>query len=73
MFPHHKIQKDLLSISYFDREQGFCQIGEGSSWDSCKTQFKGGGIQSRYRPRFFDQVGDQTTNASIGNKYFFKK
>ena len=25
----------------------------------------------RVRPRFFDQVGHQTTNASIGNKYFF--
>ena len=27
----------------------------------------------RVRPRFFDQVGHQTTNASIGNKYFFNK
>ena len=27
----------------------------------------------RDRPRFFDQVGHQTTNASIGNKYFFTK
>ena len=27
----------------------------------------------RVRPRFFDQVGHQTTNASIGNKYFFTK
>ena len=25
----------------------------------------------RDRPRFFDQVGHQTTNASIGNKHFF--
>ena len=24
----------------------------------------------RYRPRFFDQVGHQTTSASIGNKHF---
>ena len=31
------------------------------------------GIMSRDRPRFFDQVGHQTTNASIGNKYFFTK
>ena len=30
-------------------------------------------LQSRVRPRFFDQVGHQTTNASIGNKYFFTK
>ena len=28
---------------------------------------------TRVRPRFFDQVGHQTTNASIGNKYFFTK
>ena len=28
---------------------------------------------SRVRSRFFDQVGHQTTNASIGNKYFFTK
>ena len=25
----------------------------------------------RYRPRFFDQVGHQTTYASIGNRHFF--
>ena len=30
-------------------------------------------IPSRVRPRFFDQVGHQTTNASIGNKYLFTK
>ena len=28
---------------------------------------------SRDRPRFFDQVGHQTTNASIGNMHFFTK
>ena len=28
-------------------------------------------LTSRDRPRFFDQVGHQTTNASIGNKDFF--
>jgi len=27
----------------------------------------------RDRPRFFDQVGHQTTNASIGSKHFFTK
>ena len=32
-----------------------------------------GGLYSRVRPRFFDQVGHQTTNAPIGNKYFFNK
>ena len=31
------------------------------------------GMYIRVRPRFFDQVGHQTTNASIGNKYFFTK
>ena len=30
-------------------------------------------ICSRDRPRFFDQVGHQTTNASIGNTHFFTK
>ena len=30
-------------------------------------------ILSRDRPRFFDQVGHQTTNASIENKHFFTK
>ena len=29
------------------------------------------GMYCRYRPRFFDQVGHQTTYASIGNRYFF--
>ena len=28
---------------------------------------------SRVRPRCFDQVGHQTTSASIGNRYFFTK
>ena len=30
-------------------------------------------LQIRDLPRFVDQVGHQTTNASIGNKYFFTK
>ena len=30
-------------------------------------------LSLRVRPRFFDQVGHQTTSASIGNKYFFTK
>ena len=31
--------------------------------------FIGVGLPNRVRPRFFDQVGHQNTNASIGNKY----
>ena len=31
------------------------------------------GFSVRVRPRFFDQVGHQTTNASIGNKYLSTK
>ena len=31
------------------------------------------GEQSRVRPRFFDEVGHQTTNAPIENKHFFTK
>ena len=30
-------------------------------------------IKERDRPRFFDQVGHQTTNASIGNEHFVTK
>ena len=30
-------------------------------------------IHLRDHPKFFDQVGHQTTNASIGNKHFFTK
>ena len=30
-------------------------------------------LSSRDCPRFFDQVGHQTTNASIESKYFFTK
>ena len=30
-------------------------------------------LSNRDRPRFFDQVGHETTNASIGNKHFFTK
>ena len=32
-----------------------------------------GKLHTRDRPRFFDQVGQQTTNASIGNKKCFTK
>ena len=32
-----------------------------------------GYLPGKDRPRFFDQVGHQTTNASIGNKHFFTK
>jgi hypothetical protein len=31
------------------------------------------GLPNRDRLRFFDKVGHQTTNASMGNKYFFTK
>ena len=30
-------------------------------------------IESRVRPRFFDQVGHETMNASSGNKHFLTK
>ena len=30
-------------------------------------------VLTRDGPRFFDQVGHQTTNASIENKHFFTK
>ena len=30
-------------------------------------------IQNRYRPRFIDQVGHQTTYASVGNNHFLTK
>ena len=30
-------------------------------------------VSSRDLPRFFDQVGHRTTNASIENKHFFTK
>ena len=30
-------------------------------------------MYTRVRPRFFDQVGHQTTNAYIGNKHLFTK
>ena len=29
--------------------------------------------ENRYRPRFFDKVWHQTTDASMGNKHFFTK
>ena len=30
-------------------------------------------VNFRDRPRFFDQVGHQTTNVSISNKHFFTR
>ena len=35
--------------------------------------YMGSHTRIRYRPRFFDQVGYQTTYASMGNKHFFTK
>ena len=37
------------------------------------NQKKATKLRIRVYPRFFDQVGHQTTNESIGNKYFFTK
>ena len=34
------------------------------------SKIKDNGGNNRVRPRFFDQVGHQTINASIGNKFF---
>jgi hypothetical protein len=39
----------------------------------CPELKTGEGMYNRVRPRFFDQVGHQTTNVSIGSKYFFTK
>ena len=39
----------------------------------CNVLFIDGDRMNRDRPRFFVQVGHQTTYASIGNKYFFTK
>ena len=36
---------------------------------SYSTFFQAKCIYIRYRPRFFDQVGHQTTYASMGNNY----
>ena len=42
-----------------------CVNGGQKSSSSNLLSFMG-----RDRPRFFDQIGHQTTNASIGNKHF---
>jgi hypothetical protein len=49
------------------------KTGKFSGLFKSKSRFSCRPIKSRDRPRFFDQVGHQTTNASIGNKYFFTK
>ena len=38
-----------------------------------ESRFFHGNRYIRNPPRFFDHVGHQTTNASIGNKHFFTK
>ena len=40
---------------------------------NCLVKFAEQQLHSRYRPRFFDQVGHQTTSAYIENKHFFTK
>ena len=37
------------------------------------SYIKMGHMYSRVRPRFFDQVGHKTMDASSGNKHFFTK
>ena len=39
----------------------------------CVAWFATLAVGSRDRPRFFDQVGHRTTDASIENKHFFTK
>ena len=48
--------------------QVYLNLGYSENTRSCSAL-----LWSRVRPRFFDQVGHQTTNASIGIKYFFTK
>ena len=48
------------SIVVFDR---CCRHQQGQSW----------ALKTRYRLKFFDQVGHETTYASSGNKHFFTK
>ena len=45
----------------------------GSALYVCVKWLRTGASRTRYRPRFFDQVGHQTTSAYIENKQFFTK
>ena len=56
-----------LEIRLFVMNFNSCAVCFGCVVDS------GYGLGSRDRPRFLDQVGHQTTYASIGNEYFFTK
>ena len=72
---HRKTQMEkLMNIMLASRKQGQTNLLiESLLLRSQKGQIRRKQATSRVRPRFFDQVGDQTTNASIGNKYFFTK
>ena len=46
-----------------------CRTGYDARYVSSVMEY----LKNRDRPRFFDQFGHQTTNVSIGKKYFFTK
>ena len=59
---------ELQGISFLFLPISFSGTSEYVSKNMLRTS-----LCTRDRPKFFDQVGHQTTNASIGNKYFFSK
>ena len=72
-----KIILDAEQFNYADQNNdaaGF-QIAMHHHQDKPMLQFSSQLLHTgiRYRPKFFDQVGHQTTCASMGNKHFFTK
>ena len=63
-------RKGLTSLRPVSISVGSISVADGSAvvkqGDTIVVSIRG-------RPRFFDQVGHQTINASIGNKHFFTK
>ena len=67
------ITKQTNFFLFFQLDKGENEDGVYQASGSANIILYVGLGMIRDRPRFFDQIGHQTTNASIGNEYFFTK
>ena len=62
-----------LVVSFFDVTNSLSEGNNTWNWKVLEERFDQKELSTRDRPRFFDQVGHQTTNASIENKILKKR
>ena len=73
IFTQNIVNGNSICVKYNYRLDTLCLLvvrGFGEAQETFRSRRHG---YNRYRPRFFEQVGHQTTYASMGNKHFFTK